>query len=153
MNYNENFIHNTIVLTSIIFSWIILVVMLAVVGYLVFCATYITLELPDYLFIIYSLFGCIIMVIQTIICIKSFRDRKLLYNNHMETNSDMRKIIAIVEIDDHKAIKENLGTIDYLNRAFEPLSKSGIFLKEVKVLDDDDKHDAEAISLVNKIFG
>lgn len=149
----KNFIHNTIVLTSIIFSWIILVVMLAVVGYLVFCATYITLELPDYLFIIYSLLGCIIMVIQTIICIKSFRDRKLLYNNHMETNSDMRKIIAIVEIDDHKAIKENLGTIDYLDRAFEQLSKSGIFLKEVKVLDDDDKHDAEAISLVNKIFG
>jgi hypothetical protein len=126
--------------------------MVVVVSYLVFCATYITLELPDYSFIIYSLFGCIIMVIQTIICIKSFRDTKLLYNNHMETNSDMRKIIAIVEIDDHKAIKENLGTIDYLHRAFEPLSKSGIFLKEAKVLDDDDKHDAEAISLVNKIF-
>ena len=148
----KKFIHNTIVITSIIFSWIILVVMLSVVGYLVFCATYITLELPDYSFIIYSLLGCIIMVIQTIICIKSFRDSKLSYNNHIETNSDMRKIIAIIEIDDYKAIKENLGTIDYLDRAFEPLSKSGIFLKEVKVLDDDDNHDTEAISLVNKIF-
>ena len=49
----RKFVHNAIVLTSIALSWIIVVTMIVVVGYLVFYATYITLELPDYSFIIY----------------------------------------------------------------------------------------------------
>lgn len=65
----------------------------------------------------------------------------------------MRKIIAMIEIDDAKAIKEDLGTIDYLDREFGWLLESGIILKEARILDDDDEYDVEAIELANKIFG
>ena len=64
----------------------------------------------------------------------------------------MRKIIAMIEIDDSKAIKEDLGTIDYLDREFGWLLESGIILKEARILDDDDEYDVEAIELANKIF-
>lgn len=64
----------------------------------------------------------------------------------------MRKIIAMIEIDDGKAIKEDLGTIDYFDREFGRLLKSGIILKEARILDDDDEYDVEAIELANKIF-
>lgn len=80
----RKFVHNAITLTSIALSWIIVVAIIVVVGYLVFYATYITLELPDYSFIIYLLFGCIIIAVQTNICIKSFKDRKLWYNDHIK---------------------------------------------------------------------
>ena len=80
----RKFVHNAIVLTSIALSWIIVVTMIVVVGYLVFYATYITLELPDYSFIIYSLLGCTIIAVQTNICIKSFKDSKLWYNDHIK---------------------------------------------------------------------
>lgn len=65
----------------------------------------------------------------------------------------MRKIIAMIELYDGKAIKEDLGTIDYLEREFGWLSESGIILKEARILDDDDEYDVEAIELANKIFG
>ena len=65
----------------------------------------------------------------------------------------MRKVIAMIELDDGKAIKEDLGTIDYLDREFGWLLESGIILKEVRILDDDDEYDAKAIELANKIFG
>lgn len=65
----------------------------------------------------------------------------------------MRKIIVMIEIDDSKAIKEDLGTIDYLDREFGWLFESGIILKEARILDDDDEYDAEPIELANKIFG
>lgn len=64
----------------------------------------------------------------------------------------MRKIIAIIEIDDNKAIEEDLGTIDYLLREFGLISESGIFLDQARILDEDDKFDAEAIKLASKIF-
>lgn len=64
----------------------------------------------------------------------------------------MRKIIAMIEIDDGKAIKEDLGAIDYLDREFGWLLESGIILKEARILDDDDEYDVEAIELANKIF-
>lgn len=64
----------------------------------------------------------------------------------------MRKIIAMIELDDGKAIKEDLGTIDYLEREFGWLLESGITLKEARILDDDDEYDVEAIELANKIF-
>lgn len=64
----------------------------------------------------------------------------------------MRKIIAMIEIDDDKAIKEDLGTIDYLDREFGWLLESGIILKEARILDCDDEYDVEAIELANKIF-
>ena len=64
----------------------------------------------------------------------------------------MRQIIAMIEIDDDIAIAENLGTIDYLEREFGWLADSGIFVKNAKILDDDDKCDAETIKLANTIF-
>lgn len=64
----------------------------------------------------------------------------------------MRKIIAMVEVDDDKAIAEDLGTIEYLEREFGWLQDSGIYLENAKILDDDDKNDAKAIELTNKIF-
>lgn len=64
----------------------------------------------------------------------------------------MRTIIAMLEIDDDKAIQEGLGTIDYVEREFGWLSESGIFLNYARILDDDDEYDAEAIRLADKIF-
>jgi hypothetical protein len=64
----------------------------------------------------------------------------------------MRKVIAILEVDDDMAIEENSGTIEYLEREFGWLGESGIFLKEARILDDDDKYDAKAIELANQIF-
>ena len=64
----------------------------------------------------------------------------------------MRTIIAMLEVDDDKAIQEGLGTIDYVEREFGWLQESGIFLNDARILDDDDKYDAEAIRLADKIF-
>ena len=64
----------------------------------------------------------------------------------------MRTVICILEIDDDKAIAEDLGTIEYLEREFGWLEQSGVFLQNAKILDEDDKYDAKAIELANKIF-
>ena len=64
----------------------------------------------------------------------------------------MRRVVTILEVDDDKAIDEDLGTIDYLEREMGWVAESGIFLQNAKILDDDDKYDAKAIELVNKIF-
>ena len=64
----------------------------------------------------------------------------------------MRTVIAMIEIDDDKAIAEDFGTIDYLEREFGWLENSGIFLKDARILDDDDKYDVMAIELAKTIF-
>lgn len=64
----------------------------------------------------------------------------------------MRKVLAMIEIDDDKAIAEDLGTLDYLEREFGWLEESGIFLKEGRILDDDDLLDKKAIKAANDIF-
>lgn len=64
----------------------------------------------------------------------------------------MRTIIAMLEIDDDKAIAEDLGTIEYLEREFGWLEQSGISLQSARILDDDDEYDAKAIELADKIF-
>ena len=64
----------------------------------------------------------------------------------------MRTIIAIIEVNDEKAINEDLGTIDYLEREFGWLSNSEIFLKNARILDEDDECDVKAIELANEIF-
>ena len=64
----------------------------------------------------------------------------------------MRKVIAILEVDDDKAIAEDMGTIEYLEREFGWLKQSGVFLQNAKILDDDDEYDTKAIELANKIF-
>ena len=64
----------------------------------------------------------------------------------------MRTVIAILEIDDDRAIEEDLGTIEYLEREFGWLAESGVFLQNARILDDDDKYDKKAIKLINKVF-
>jgi hypothetical protein len=64
----------------------------------------------------------------------------------------MRKVIALLEVDYNKAIEEDLGTIDYLEREFGWLEQSGIRLDVARILDYDDEYDAKAIELANKIF-
>lgn len=64
----------------------------------------------------------------------------------------MRKVIALLEVDDDKADAERLGTLDYLGIEFVFLADRGLFLNEARILDDDDKYDTKAIELVNKIF-
>ena len=80
----KKFIHNAIIFVAIALSWIMIATMLVCVGVLSFYATYITLELPDYSFIVYSLFGCAIITAVTIECIKAFKDSKLWYNDHIK---------------------------------------------------------------------
>ena len=64
----------------------------------------------------------------------------------------MRRVILMVEIDDEMSIAEDMGTIEYLEREFGWLEESGVFLRNAKILDDDDSEDAEAIELSNVIF-
>lgn len=64
----------------------------------------------------------------------------------------MRTVIAMLEVDDEKAIAEDLGTIEYLEREFGWLEQSGISLQNARILDDDDKYDAKAIELADQIF-
>ena len=64
----------------------------------------------------------------------------------------MRTVIAILRVDDDRAIAEDLGTIDYLEREMGWVEQSGIFLQNARILDDDDKYDAKAIELADKIF-
>ena len=64
----------------------------------------------------------------------------------------MRKLIAIIEVNDEVAIREGFGTIDYLEREFGWLSDSEIYLINAKILDEDDDFDAKAIKLASEIF-
>ena len=64
----------------------------------------------------------------------------------------MRTVIAMLEVDDDKAIAEDLGTIEYLEREFGWLEQSGVFLQSARILDDDDKYDAKVIELADQIF-
>lgn len=63
-----------------------------------------------------------------------------------------RKIIAELFVDDDKAIEEDLGTIDYVERESGWMSESGISVGQMRILDDDDPEDAKASDLANKIF-
>lgn len=64
----------------------------------------------------------------------------------------MRKVLVLVEVNDDKAIAEDMGTIDYLEREFGLLKKSEIFDRDMRILDDDDPYDANAIQMTDKIF-
>lgn len=64
----------------------------------------------------------------------------------------LRRVVAIIEVDDDRAIEEDSGTLDYLFREMGWVQESGVELIEAKILDEDDPEDAEAISLTNKIF-
>lgn len=64
----------------------------------------------------------------------------------------MRKVLVLIEVNDDKAIDEDMGTIDYLEREFCRLEQSEIFARDMRILDDDDLCDTDAINMTNKIF-
>ena len=64
----------------------------------------------------------------------------------------MRKVIVMLEVDDNRAIEEYMGTIEYVERECGWLIESGMFLRDARVLDDDDIRDAKAIVFANAIF-
>ena len=47
----------------------------------------------------------------------------------------MRKIIAVLGVDDDLAIEKDLGTIDFLEK--ELASIEGVYLQEAKILDEE----------------
>lgn len=64
----------------------------------------------------------------------------------------MRKVIAVIEIDEDMAIQNDMGTIDFLEQEFGWLDESGIYLENARIIDEDDVYDKKAIKLVNEIF-
>ena len=64
----------------------------------------------------------------------------------------MRTVIAMIAVDDDRAVAEDLGTIEYLEREFGRLEQSGIYLQNARILDDADKYDTKAIEMADKIF-
>lgn len=63
-----------------------------------------------------------------------------------------RRILAELFVEDDKAIEEDLGTIDYVEREAGLMSESGIRVGDMRILDDDDPEDAKARDLADKIF-
>ena len=63
-----------------------------------------------------------------------------------------RRILAELFVEDDKAIEEDLGTIDYVEREAGRMSGSGIRVGDMRILDDDDPEDAKASDLAGKIF-
>ena len=47
-----------------------------------------------------------------------------------------RIVFAKIIIDDEKAIREGLGTLDYLTREFGWIEKSGIYLGDASIIDN-----------------
>lgn len=63
-----------------------------------------------------------------------------------------RRILAELFVEDEKAVEEDLGTIDYVERETGWMSDSGISVGQMRILDDDDPEDAKASDLADKIF-
>ena len=63
-----------------------------------------------------------------------------------------RRILTELFVEDEKSIKEDLGTIDYVEREAGWMSENGIRVGRMRILDDDDPEDAKASDLVDKIF-
>ena len=63
-----------------------------------------------------------------------------------------RRILAELFVEDDRAIEEDLGTIDYVEREAGWMSDSGIRVGDMRILDDDDPEDAKASDLADKIF-
>ena len=63
-----------------------------------------------------------------------------------------RRILAELFVEDDRAIEEDLGTIDYVEREAGWMSESGISVGRMRILDDDDPEDAKASDLADEIF-
>lgn len=69
---------------ALVSGWVMIAAMIVVLGACVFYTTYITLELPDYSFLIYAVVGCIVMIVHTIKSIEAFKESKAWYDNHIK---------------------------------------------------------------------
>ena len=63
-----------------------------------------------------------------------------------------RRILAELFVEDERAIEEDLGTIDYVEREAGWMSDSGISVGQMRILDEDDPEDAKASDLADKLF-
>lgn len=63
-----------------------------------------------------------------------------------------RRILAELFVEDDRAIEEDLGTIDYVEREAGWMSESGISVGHMRIIDNDDHEDAKASDLADKIF-
>ena len=63
-----------------------------------------------------------------------------------------RRVLAELFVEDDRAIEEDLGTIDYVEREAGWMSESGIKVGDMRILDDDDPEDAKASDLADRIF-
>ena len=63
-----------------------------------------------------------------------------------------RRILAELFVEDDRAIEEDKGTIDYVEREAGLMSESGIRVGDMRILDDDDPEDTKASDLADKIF-
>ena len=63
-----------------------------------------------------------------------------------------RRILAELFVEDARAIEEDLGAIDYVEREAGWMSESGIRVGQMRILDDDDPEDTKASDLAYKIF-
>ena len=63
-----------------------------------------------------------------------------------------RRTLAELFVEDGRAIEEDLGTVDYVEREAGRMSDSGIRVGDMRILDDDDPEDAKASDLADKIF-
>lgn len=64
----------------------------------------------------------------------------------------MRQMVVLLEINDELADNENMGTIDYVEQEFGWLQDSGIFLKQARIIDEDDLEDNQFIKLTKTLF-
>lgn len=64
----------------------------------------------------------------------------------------MRKIIALIEIDENLADQDGMGALDYLEQEFCWMYESGIFLDSATIVDDDDEFDKEKVDFVRKFL-
>lgn len=70
-----------------------------------------------------------------------------------------RTVVVKIEIDEKKmfeVMKDNFmtdtGDIDYLIHEFKYLEPSGIYIKDARILDEDDKEDSDLIKYLCKLF-
>lgn len=63
-----------------------------------------------------------------------------------------RMVVAILKIDDNRAIEADMGTIDYLENSLSSLTSAGIILDKTRILDDDDPGDTDAIKFAKLIL-
>ena len=60
----------------------------------------------------------------------------------------MRKVVAILDVDDNRAIEEDIGTIEYVEQNLDQLNDNGIALTYAKIFDYDDAYDSVFVQLI-----